>query len=105
VSGTTEVVDRIYRDLNDGLKTDWRAISRMSEYGQELANGREWAEDHRIEYRADAHHGNFAIVWRDGRFQAVKSDLGFHSVKEGIEYAREEAKKLPLAANRHWSED
>lgn len=105
VSGTMEVVLRIYRDLQTAQETDWRSIARMSEYGRELAEGRQWAEEHGIEFRADAHPGNFAIVWRDGRFQAVKSDLGFHSVKEGIAYAKKEAKKLPLAANRRWYED
>lgn len=78
----------------------WEEVRDMNEYGAEIFEGHKWCEAHGITYGADAHHGNFALAWRDGKFVAVKSDMGFRSVKQGLAYAQQEAKKAPLAANR-----
>jgi hypothetical protein len=80
---------------------EWSEIlSANEEYGLPLYKGHLWCKRNGITYLADAHPGNFALAWRGDKFVAVKSDLGFRSVQQGIEYARREAKKVPLAANR-----
>lgn len=62
--------------------------------------GTAWCSARGLRFDADAHRGNFGLVWRSNRFACVKIDLGHRSVDLGRGYATEEVRKLPLAANR-----
>jgi hypothetical protein len=62
--------------------------------------GTAWCAARGLRFDADAHRGNFGLVWRGNRFACVKIDLGHRSVDQGRGYATEEVRKLPLAANR-----
>lgn len=109
---------RAYGEANQILERAEEAYDRKENYFGKFYNperpgdnqterdfraGTAWCAARGLRFDADAHCGNFGLVWRGDRFACVKIDLGHRSVERGREYAISETERLPLAANRHWS--